>query len=99
MTKTDPPPPPGHWGHPSPLTGLGLSGGLLLVVLCLALLPRQPRPEGPPPPFREVLAAAAAGDGTALIFTGLLVLVGTPILRVAVLALGWGLSGNRRFLM
>jgi len=87
-----------HWVHLSLLAGLILSGGLLILGLCVALLTGQPRPKAPPPPFREVLAAAVAGDGAALIYVGLLVLIGTPILRVAVLAVGWGMVGNRRFM-
>jgi uncharacterized membrane protein len=45
-----------------------------------------------------VVSAASSGNGVALIYVGLLVLIGTPILRVAVLALGWGVAGSWRFL-
>jgi uncharacterized membrane protein len=87
-----------HWVHLSLVTGLVLSGGLLILGLVVALLSGQPRLHGPPPPLRDVLRAAAAGEGDALLQVGLLVLVATPVVRVAVLALGWGLSGDRRFM-
>jgi hypothetical protein len=87
-----------HWVHLCLLTGLLLSGVLLVWGLFVTLVDGQPRPEGPPPPFREVVSAAAGGNGVALIYVGLMVLIGTPIMRVAVLALGWGLAGNLRFL-
>ena len=45
-------------------------------------------------PIRE----AARGHGPGLIDLGLLALMATPIARVAVLALGWGLEGRWRFL-
>jgi hypothetical protein len=87
-----------HWVHLSLLAGLLVSSALLISGLFATLLNGQPRPEGPPPPFREVMFAAAEGNGAALIYVGLLVLIGTPILRVAVLALGWGIAANWRFL-
>jgi uncharacterized membrane protein len=52
-----------------------------------------------PPPFQEVLRSAVGGNGAALIQIGLLALIATPIMRVAVLALGWGLARNRRFMV
>jgi hypothetical protein len=87
-----------HWVHLSLLTGLLFSGSLLVWGLVVTLVDGQPRPEVPPPPLRDVVSAASSGNGVALIYVGLLVLIGTPILRVAVLALGWGVAGNRRFL-
>ena len=99
MNKPSRPHPLEHWVHLSLLTGLLLSGVLLIWGLFVTLLNGQPRPEGPPPPpFREVMKAAAEGNGAALIYVGLLVLIGTPILRVAVLALGWGVSNHWRFM-
>jgi hypothetical protein len=98
MTKPGHPHRLEHWVHLSLLTGLLVSGGLLFSGLFLALFNGRPRPEGPPPTFREVVRAAAQGDGVALIYLGLLVLIGTPVVRVAVLALGWGMICSWRFM-
>jgi uncharacterized membrane protein len=98
MSKPDHPHRLEHWVHLTLLGGLLLSGVCLIVGLCVALLSGQPRPEGMPPPFWDVLLASFAGNGAALIEVGLLLLIATPIMRVAVLALGWGLAGNRRFM-
>lgn len=87
-----------RWVHRTLLAGLVLGGLLLLVGLAESLLRGQARPEGRPPSVASMLGEASRGSGVALLDLGLLVLMGTPILRVAVLALGWGLSGEKRFL-
>jgi hypothetical protein len=79
------------------LAGLVLSGLLLVTGLAFALLGGQVRPDGPPPSAATMLREACKGSGVAFLDLGLLVLLGTPVCRVAVLAVGWGLSGERRF--
>jgi uncharacterized membrane protein len=86
-----------RWVHWILLTGLVLSGLMLVTGLGLALLRGGPRPDGPPPGLPSLFRAAASGDGVAWLDLGLLALIGTPVLRVAVLALGWWLAGERRF--
>jgi hypothetical protein len=83
-----------HWAL---LGGLAASGLLLAVGLVVALVGKSPRPEGPPPSIAALLRGAARGDGTDLMELGLLVLIATPVLRVAVLAAGWAREGEIRF--
>jgi Protein of unknown function (DUF1634) len=86
-----------HWVHRTLLVGLVGSGLSMVTGLGIALIRRQDRPVGLPPPPGVVLRQALAGNGVALMELGLLALVATPILRVAVLALGWGLASDWRF--
>ena len=86
-----------HWVHHSLRAGLIVSGLLLASGLVSALIRGGPRPEGAPPPLPRVLRGAFRGEGVDLLDLGLLVLIGTPVLRVAVLAVGWGLAGRWRF--
>ncbi|SIN68314.1 Protein of unknown function [Singulisphaera sp. GP187] len=86
-----------HWVHRSLLAGLALSGLLLVAGLVLVLMRGQARPEGRPPALAVMLQRGSTGEGTALLELGLLILMLTPGLRVAVLALGWGLAGEKRF--
>ena len=86
-----------HWVHWSLLTGLTISGLFLMAGLVIALTSHQERPLGPPPPLGTLFQGAMHGNGVDLLDLGLLALVCTPILRVAVLALGWGTAGDYRF--
>jgi len=91
----------GRWVHRCLLTGVLLSGPLLLLGLILTLA-RSPapteKPGEPPPPVVTILRQAATGDGSALIQIGLLALMITPILRVATLAVLWTIEpGAKRF--
>ncbi len=87
----------GHWVHWSLLAGLVVSGCLLTVGLGLRLA-SGPRPqEGPPSPVPSLVREALQGDGVALINLGLLTLIGTPMLRVVVLGIGWAREGDYRF--
>ena len=86
-----------RWVHRTLLVGLVLSGLLLTTGLVLVLLRGQARPEGRPPSVDSTVREATGGDGVAWLDLGLLALMATPMLRVAVLALGWGLAGERRF--
>jgi uncharacterized membrane protein len=85
------------WVHRSLLAGLVVSGLMLIVGLTLALLRGQVGPQGQPPPPDSLIRRAARGDGVAWLDLGLISLIATPILRVIVLAVGWGLAGERRF--
>jgi uncharacterized membrane protein len=86
-----------HWVHWTLLLGVAVSGTLLLLGMAIALFAHQPRPEGPPPELGSLLGAALTGSGMAVIDIGLLLLMATPLLRVAVLVGGWALAGDRRF--
>jgi uncharacterized membrane protein len=86
-----------HWVGRTLLAGLIASGLLLVPGLVIVLVTAAPRPEGAPPALGELLRRGLAGDGVALLDLGLLTLMGTPVLRVAVLAVGWWWEGDRRF--
>jgi hypothetical protein len=88
----------GHWVHRSLLAGLTLSGLLMIGGFLRVLSVAEPRPEGTPAPFLILLDQAAHGDGIALMNLGLLALMATPVLRVVVLAAGWGWRREWRFL-
>jgi len=77
------------------LTGVVVAGILLAIGLVVAVAGGQPRPIGQPASIRTLPARLAAGDGVALIESGVLVLVLTPALRVAVLAIGRAVAGDR----
>jgi hypothetical protein len=79
------------------LAGVLSAGVLMAAGLGVTVVRGQPRPVGPPGPVRALPGRVFAGDGVALIELGLLVLILTPALRVAVLATGWAAAGDRRF--
>jgi hypothetical protein len=87
-----------RWVHWSLLSGLVVGGLLMAGGLVAALALDQPRPDGPPPGLARLVGSASRGGGPALMDLGLLALMITPVLRVAVLALGWGLERSWRFL-
>jgi uncharacterized membrane protein len=86
-----------RWVHRTLLAGVILSGVLLTAGLALSLARGQVAAEGTPPPVGELLHRAASGNGPALAELGLFVLMLTPVLRVAVLAVGWLIGGEYRF--
>jgi uncharacterized membrane protein len=86
-----------HVVHLTLLAGVAVSGVMLLAGLILVFVQHQPRPEGLPPPFGTLVRTSLAGDGLSILHLALLLLMATPVLRVAVLALGWMLDGDRRF--
>lgn len=86
-----------HWVHYSLLSGLVASSLLLVAGLALVLMRDEPRPAGPPAALLDTVRGVLAGQGIAMLDLGLLALMITPVLRVAVLAVGWSLAGWRRF--
>ncbi len=79
------------------LSGVALSGAMLVLGLLIVFLNHQPRPEGPPPTLPVLMRTAVSGNGLSILSLGLLVLMVTPLLRVSVLAAGWFVTGQRRF--
>jgi uncharacterized membrane protein len=85
------------WVHQSLLAGLVVSGLMLVAGLALSMLHGHAGPQGRPPSAESLIRRAARGDGVAWLDLGLICLIATPVLRVVVLAVGWGLAGERRF--
>lgn len=86
-----------HAVHRSLLAGLVASGILLVAGLAIVLATGEQRGAGPPPPLATLLARAGAGRGVAIVDVGLLTLMITPALRVAVLGIGWARARQLRF--
>jgi uncharacterized membrane protein len=86
-----------RWVHVVLLGGVILSGVVLAAGLGLVLVTHQPRPEGVPPTVGQLHWSAVHADGVATLYVGLLLLMLTPLVRVAALAVGWLLGGDRRF--
>ncbi len=84
--------------HVSLLTGLVISGALLILGATLRLASHEVGPEQQRPPgVRTIVLQAMHGDGSAILNLGILILMLTPILRVLVLAIGWLLEKEWRF--
>ena len=83
--------------HQTLFFGVAFSGVLLFAGLVIVLVRGQPRPEGPPLSLGQLLRTALAGSGVSLLDLGVLLLMCTPLARVAVLAVGWMMTGRRRF--
>jgi uncharacterized membrane protein len=66
------------------LTGVFLSAAMLAAGLFVVWLRHEARPNEPPE-LSSVLHGLLQGDGTCLLYAGLLLLAATPILRVAVM--------------
>ena len=77
--------------------GVVASGVLLVAGLAAVWIGGEALPDGLPPHFGAVVRGALQADGTSLFALGLLVLMSTPVVRVAVLSVGWLLEGDRRF--
>jgi hypothetical protein len=86
-----------RWVHHTLLAGVVAAGLLMTIGLVVAAAREQPRPIGRPSPISSLPDRIGSGDGVALIELGLLILILTPVLRVAVLAVGWLAAGDRRF--
>jgi hypothetical protein len=81
-----------HWVHWSLLGGLLVGGVLMGVGLAVTLAEGSQRPEGSPPGVGRLIGEALRGEGVAFLDLGLLALMATPVVRVGVLALGWGIE-------
>lgn len=83
--------------HLSLLTGLLLSGALLILGTALTLRSNPAQPEGGPGSLDTIFSQALHGNGVAILNLGIFVLMLTPILRVIVLGVGWLLEREWRF--
>ena len=83
--------------HHALRAGVVASAVLLVAGLASIWLRGEALPDGLPPHFGAVVRGALRLDGPSLLALGLLVLMSTPVVRVAVLAAGWLLEGDRRF--
>jgi uncharacterized membrane protein len=86
-----------RWVHWTLLAGAVLAGALALLGLAIVFVRHEFLPDGPPSSLGALIRGALVGDGTSIIDLGLLVLMATPLARVAILAIGWTLEGRRRF--
>ncbi len=77
--------------------GVVASGLLLAVGLAVVLLGSDDASSGLPASVPAAVRGALRGDGLSLIAVGLLVLMATPVARVAVLAVSWMQEGDRRY--
>ncbi|HZZ29957.1 MAG TPA: DUF1634 domain-containing protein [Pirellulales bacterium] len=78
------------------LTGLVISGLLMLAGLLVAMIKHQPRPEALVTKLPDLLHMAAEGNGVAWMELGIFALVLTPVVRVIVLAIGWAVRREQR---
>lgn len=83
--------------HLSLLTGLLISGSLLILGTILSLAKHEARPDGRPSGVETIVSQAIHGNGIAILYLGIFILMLTPILRVIVLAFGWLLEREWRF--
>ena len=77
--------------------GVVLSGLLLAAGLALVLVGAGNPLDAAPTSISAAVRGALRGDGVSVIAVGLLVLMATPVARVAILAAGWLLEGDRRY--
>lgn len=86
-----------RWVHYSLLLGLATSSALLVIGLLATAFGAPQQPSDNPQPLGALVQSAARGEGQALLTLGILALMATPIVRVAVLAGGWFVQGDGRF--
>jgi uncharacterized membrane protein len=79
-----------HVVHYSLLCGVALSGLVLVIGLTLGL-GQAPVEHKTPPHLAALLRQAFSGQSTAVLNLGLLILLLTPLFRVATLSLGWAI--------
>lgn len=97
MATTDTPDTLAHAVRAALLFGVLLSGGLLLCGLGALLLQGDPRPAAPPPSLTEIIGGILHGRPGDYLYGGLLVLMATPLIRVAILGAGWARNRNYLF--
>jgi uncharacterized membrane protein len=81
--------------HFSLLGGVVISGVVLTLGLVLVFWAGEERAEKQAVHLAAILRSAAQGDAVAILQVGLLLLMLTPVARVAVLAWGWWYEGDR----
>ncbi len=86
-----------HLVHWTLLLGLAISTMLLIAGLALSLGRDEHAAAGLPGGLAKLARGAISGSSEALLDLGILALICTPVLRVAVLAVGWLAWGDRRF--
>lgn len=86
-----------HWVHWSLLTGVAISGLVLMAGLILDPDRGPHEAAGRDVAINEVIRGVEREDGVSLINLGLLLLMATPVLRIFVLGTGWLISGDRQF--
>ena len=77
--------------------GLVISAVLMTIGIVLVFATHEPRPAGTPPPLSTLLQGAGVGDGLHMVYVGLLLLMATPVFRVAVLSFSWFKDGEKNF--
>ena len=85
------------WVRAVLLTGVLVGGAVLAIGLALVFAQRVERPDTDAVSIAAVIKGALHGEPVAMLYTGLAILILTPVARVAILALGWSLAGERRF--
>ncbi len=70
---------------------------LLITGLIIVFVRHETRGQGPPPSLPTLLHQAIECNGPAIVDLGLLLLIATPVIRVAVLAVGWSIAREGRF--
>ena len=79
-------------------TSVFISASLLVVGLLIALIQGTPSPNAGPS-LGEIVHQLLQGDGTAFLNLGLLVLMITPVIQVAMLIYGYARIGRWRFVL
>ena len=79
------------------LTGVVLGSILIAVGLVLAFAQHTERPNVEEVAIRAAVAGALRGDPVALLYSGLVALMLTPVARVVILVVGWFLGRQWRF--
>ncbi len=86
-----------RWIHAILLGGVVASGLVLIAGLALVFAGHQPRPEEVAPSVGQLVKRVVHGDGVAVIYAGLVLLMLTPLVQVSAATLGWLFAGPRRF--
>ena len=97
MKHSEPAPFVARWVRAVLLTGVIVGGTVLALGLGLVFALRVERPDTDAVSIGAVVNGALQGEPVAMLYTGLAILILTPVARVAILALGWSLAGERRF--
>ena len=85
------------WVRTVLLTGVIVGGTILAIGLCLIFAFHVERPDTDAVSIIVIVKGMLRGEPVAMLYTGLVILILTPVARVAILAVGWSLAGERRF--